>query len=219
MLFAAAAAMLTIGTTLHAMESDDKIVSSFKESYVYKTYLKDDSIKVEAKDGVVTLTGTVADESHKTMAHEAAALLPGVASVDNKLETEADAATESSDKWIGRKVKMALLLHRHVSGLNTTVDVQDGIVTLNGEASSAAQKELAAQYAGDIEGVTAVRNKMTVVEAKEPEERTAGEKIDDASVVAQVKTALMTHRSTSGIKTKVEARSPRLLATYREWTA
>ena len=41
----------------------------------------------------------------------------------------------------------------------------------------------------------------------EPAERTAGEKIDDASVTAQVKTALLTHRSTGALKTKVETRN------------
>jgi hyperosmotically inducible periplasmic protein len=36
--------------------------------------------------------------------------------------------------------------------------------------------------------------------------RSAGEKLDDASISAQVKTALLTHRSTSSVKTKVETR-------------
>jgi len=34
--------------------------------------------------------------------------------------------------------------------------------------------------------------------------QTAGEMIDDASITAQVKLALLTHRSTSAIKTKVK---------------
>ena len=33
-----------------------------------------------------------------------------------------------------------------------------------------------------------------------------GEKIDDASITAQIKTALLVHRSTSAIKTKVSTR-------------
>ena len=33
-----------------------------------------------------------------------------------------------------------------------------------------------------------------------------GEKLDDASIVAQVKAALLTHRSTSALQTKVAAR-------------
>jgi osmotically-inducible protein OsmY len=203
---AAVAAMFVAVTPVRASETDDRIESSFKNSYVYKTYLKDDAVKAEAKDGVVTLTGTVAEESHKALAQDTVTSLPGVTRVDNKLATKAEVAAESADTWIGRKVKLALLYHRNVSGINTTVEVKDGIVTLKGEASSMAQKELAAEYAKDIEGVKEVKNEMTVAATPEMAERTAGEKLDDASITAQVKTALSTHRSTSAVKTKVETR-------------
>ena len=49
----------------------------------------------------MTLTGTVSEESHKTLAHETAAGLPGVARVDNQLATQAEAAAENADTWIG----------------------------------------------------------------------------------------------------------------------
>lgn len=203
---AAVAAMFVISTPLRASEADDGIVSSFEKTYVYKTYLKDDAIKIEAKDGVVTLTGTVAGESHKVLAGETAASLLGVTAVDNQLETKAEVAGENADTWIGRKVKFSLLFHRKVSGINTTVDVKDAIVTLQGEASSMAQKELTSEYAGDIEGVKGVQNDMTVAAAPKPAERTADEKIDDASISGQVKVALLFHRSTNALKTKVETR-------------
>jgi osmotically-inducible protein OsmY len=42
--------------------------------------------------------------------------------------------------------------------------------------------------------------------AKNPAQpgQTTGEKIDDASITAQVKSSLMSHRSTSALKTKVQ---------------
>ena len=205
-LLIATAAMFIASAPLRASDVDDKIESSFEKSYVYKTYLKDDSVKADAKDGVVTLTGTVAEESHKKLAEEIAASLPGVTRVDNKLATKAEVATENADTWIGRKVKLALFFHRNVSYSKTTVEVKDGIVTLKGEASSTAQKELSTEYAKDIEGVKEVKNEMTLATVPEAAERTASQKIDDASVTAQVKTALYTHRSTSAISTKVETR-------------
>ncbi len=206
-LAAAAAVMFAISTPVRASEADDGIVSSFKNSYVNKTYLKDDSAKIVAKDGVVTLTGTVAEESHKTLAQETAASLAGVTRVDNQLVTTAEVAAEKSDTWIGRKLKLALLFHRNVSAVKTTVEVKDGDVTLKGEASSMAQKELTTEYARDIEGVKEVKNEMTVAAVPAPAERTAGEKLDDASISAQVRMALLTHRSTSAIQTKVATRN------------
>jgi len=205
-LAAAAAAMFVISTPLRASEADEKIESSFKNTYVYKTYLVGDAIKAEAKEGVVTLTGTVADESNKALAQETAASLPGVIRVDNKLTTKAEVAAANADTWIGRKVKLALLFHRNVRAGNTIVEVKDKVVTLKGEASSTAQKELTTEYAKDIEGVKLVKNQMTVAATPEKAERTEGEKIDDASVTAQVKMALLTHASTSSVRTKVETR-------------
>jgi len=102
---------------------------------------------------------------------------------------------------------MVLMFHRQTNASGTSVEVLDGIVTLKGEASSTAQKELTTEYASDIEGVKSVKNEMTVAAAPKPAERTAGQKMDDASITAQVKTALSTHRSTSALKTKVETRN------------
>jgi len=178
----------------------------FMQTYVYKTYLKDYALRAEANYGAVTLTGSVPDESYKALAHETMANLPGVTSVDNQLATAAEVAAENEDTWIGRKVKLALLFYRNVNYGKTIVEVKDKVVTLKGEASSTAQKELTSEYARDIEGVVEVRNEMTVTAVQEQTERTEGQKIDDASVAAQVKTALLTHRSTSAVRTKTEVR-------------
>lgn len=210
---AVTAASLATSMPLHASEADDSIESSFKKSYVYVTYLKDDSIKAEAKNGIVTLTGTVNEESHKALAQETAAGIPGVTVVENQLATKAEVAAENADTWMARKVKMTLLFHRNVNAVKTAVEVKDGVVTLKGEASSLAQKELTSEYAKDIEGVKEVKNEMAVASTPEKTERTEGAKVDDASITAQVKMALLTHRSTSSVKTKVETRNGEVLLT------
>jgi osmotically-inducible protein OsmY len=182
---------------------DDGIESSAKKSYVFKTYLKSDDIKIQSKDGVVSLTGTVSEESHKALAQETAASLPGVKSVDNRLEVKGERPAEKSDAWLIMKVKTTLLFHSSVSGFKTEVNVKDGIVTLQGEATSQAQKDLTTEYAKDVEGVKDVRNEMTVSKTSQKTDRTAGEKIDDASITAQVKITLLYHRSTSALNTSV----------------
>src|SRR5580704_13781876 len=83
-LVAAAGTMLATSSSLRA-DTDSRIESAAKKSYVFKTYLKDDSIKTDSKDGVVTLTGTVREASHKALAENTVASLPGVKSVDNQL--------------------------------------------------------------------------------------------------------------------------------------
>ncbi|MEN6473831.1 MAG: BON domain-containing protein [Syntrophaceae bacterium] len=197
-------ALLMFSVSAHASKMDTRIESTAKQSYVFKTYLKADDIKIQSMDGVITLTGTVSEESHKSLARETVASLPGVKSVDNKLEVKGEPATANSDAWLRDKVKATLLFHRSVSA-GTTVDVKDGVVTLRGDAANQAQKELTTEYAKDVEGVKDVKNEMTVTKTVK-KSQTAGEKIDDASITAQVKMTLLYHRSTSALNTKVETK-------------
>ena len=202
-LVVAAVALLASGGPLRASETDDRIETSFKKTYVYKTYLKDEHIKISSKDGAVTLTGDVYNETHKPMAQDTAAALPGVTSVDNRITVVGDQPAESSDTWISMKVKAALLYRRNVSGTKTEVYVKDGVVTLKGVAASQAQKDLTTEYAKDIDGVKGVQNEIVVSASLQTRGETSGEKIDDASITAQVKATLLSHRSTSMLSTKV----------------
>lgn len=201
-LMVAAVVLLLISAPVHASTMDDRIESSAKESYVFKTYLKGDDIKIQSVNGVVSLTGTVSEESHKSLAQETVAGLPGVKSVDNKLEVKGERPAENSDAWLTTKVKTMLLFHRNVSAM-TEVNTKDGIVTLRGDADNQAQKDLTTEYTKDVEGVKDVKNEMTVAKTAK-KTQTVGEKIDDASITAQVKMTLLYHRSTSAINTKVE---------------
>lgn len=198
-----AAALLALSVPVQASKIDRNIEASAQQSYVFKTYLQGDDIKIKSNDGVVTVTGVVLNEAHKILAQETVAGLPDVKSVDNRLEIKGEPA-KNSDAWLVTKVKSTLLFHRSVSA-RTEVDVKDGIVTLKGEATSPAQRELTTEYVKDIEGVKDVKNEMTVAGVME-EKRTVGEKIDDSSITAQVKMTLLYHRSTSAINTKVSTK-------------
>jgi len=201
-LMVAAVALLAISMPVHASKMDDRIESTAKKSYVFKTYLKDDDIKIQSREGAVTLTGTVSEESHKSLARETVAGLPGVKTVDNRLEVKGERPAEGSDAWLMMKVKTTLLFHRSVSGFKTEVNVKEGIVTLQGEATSQAQKDLTTEYAKDVEGVKDVKNGMTVAKTSK-KGRTVDAKIDDASITAQVKMTLIYHRATSALDTSV----------------
>lgn len=207
-LTAAAAAVVLAATSVSAIasEMDDQIESSFTQSFVYKKYLKDEKIKISSSDGAVTLSGSVSDENDKLIAQNIAEVLPNIKSVQNQIEITGERPAEKSDIWISMKVKGTLMYHRNVNAMKTEVSVQDGIVTLKGEASSQAQKDLTAEYANDIDGVKQVKNEMTITSHSDPDTQTIAEKIDDASVTAQVKTALLIHRSTSAVSTKVSTK-------------
>jgi osmotically-inducible protein OsmY len=200
----AVVALLMLSMPVQASKMDNSIESSAKKSYVFQTYLKADDIKVKSEDGVVSLTGTVSEESHKSLAQETVADIPGVKSVNNMLEVKGESPAEMSDAWITAKVKTIFLFHRNVSAM-TEVDTKAGIVTLQGKAVNEAQKDLTTEYAKDVEGVKGVNNEMTVGKIAK-KKQTVGQKIDDASITAQVKMTLLYHRSTSALNTSVKTK-------------
>jgi len=180
--------------------TDSKIEDAAKASYNFRTVLED-HVTVKANDGIVTLTGVVQDKDQKDLAADTVENLPGVTSVKNEI-TLKSTYPEYSDAWMAFKIRSRLLVKANVSASNTTVAVQDGVVTLTGTADNMAQKELTAAYAQDIDHVKSVKNDL-VVKAQPATGETIGEKIDDASITTQVKYALLSHKSTSALKTKV----------------
>jgi hyperosmotically inducible protein len=211
------AALVNI-TTVKASPDDSRIESAAQQSYTFKTYLSADRIHVKSKDGVVTLKGTVANESDRGLAADTVSGLPGVVSVDNELRVRGAQMEEHSDGWLAFKVKSELAFHKNVSVTDTKVDVRDGVVTLSGKAHSQAQKELTGELTKEVEGVKTVDNQLVIVNdaggapivesagAQNNSGETAGQKIDDASITAQVKGALLSHNSTSAVNTKVQTR-------------
>ena len=180
--------------------TDRKIEDAAKASYNYRTVLEH-HVTVKANDGIVTLTGIVQDKDQKDLAADTVENLPGVTSVKNEI-TLKPVYPEYSDAWMAFKIRSRLLVKANVSASDTTVTVQDGVVTLTGTVDNLAQKELTAAYAQDIDHVKSVKNDL-VVKAQPAKGETIGEKVDDASITAQVKYALLSHKSTSALKTKV----------------
>jgi hyperosmotically inducible protein len=199
--------LLMITGYLFATDTDDRIESTAKQSYVFKTFLKNDDIQIHSQDGIVSLTGTVASEAHLLLAAETVADLPGVKSVDNKLEVVGGIPEKYSDAWIRMSVKNMLLLHRNLDASNTQIDVKDGQVTLQGEASSQAAKALTTEYVKDVEGVKDVDNKMTVWTTAKAVQKTVGEFVDDASIKAQIKLALLFHRGTNPLRADITVKN------------
>lgn len=205
-LMAAAFTLLVISVPVQASKTDARIESSARKSYVFKTHLKDDDINIQSKEGAVTLTGLVAEEFHKALAKETVVGLRGVKSVDNRLEIKGAPPTANSDAWLKDKVKLMFTFHRSVISGNTEVDVKDGIVILRGIAISQAQKELTAEYARDVDGVKDIKNEMALSKIGDKTIQTSGEKVDDTSITAQVKMALLLHQSTSALQITVKTK-------------
>jgi len=187
-------------TLFASPDIDRKIEDAAKASYNFRAVLEN-KVTAKVNEGVVTLTGIVADKDLKSVAEDTVSNLPGVTRVENQITLD-PALKEHSDAWIAWKIRYQLLVHANISYTDTKVDVKEGVVTLTGTAENMAQKELTGEYAKNIDWVKSVKNEIVVKPAPSGA-KTVAEAIDDASITSQVKFALFTHKSTSALKTKI----------------
>lgn len=208
------AALFSFNRPLSAPRPHDYIEATVRKSYVFKSFLKGDDIHMLYEHGVVTLTGTVSDESHKVLARETVANLPGVQQVEIRLKEHGQSPEQHSDAWLVSRVKSILWFHQNIDADAIEISARDGTVTLRGAAASAAQMKLICKYAQDVQGVRKVSNEIAVLAATPKADRkpvastpqAAGETIDDASITALVKTTLLYHHSTSSLDITVETK-------------
>ncbi len=149
-------------------------------------------IRIEVVDGVVTLNGNVRNPGHRARAAEVCQKLPEISRVVNKLvyvpggkvrpaaatltdlvrgrerqsakpaiqRVNAEAAAPSNQQiaeQIGSSLKQAGL-----AGMPIDIRFQNGTVTLSGNVQNPAQRNIAQQAAGRIEGVRSVNNQLQV---------------------------------------------------------
>lgn len=204
-------ALLMVAGCLSAAVMDKTIEANIKASYVFRSYLKGDDVKVQTKDGVVTLMGTVRNENHMIMAVDTVADMKGVKSVVNKMEVAGGIPEKRSDGWIHMRLETMLKMHRNLESELTAIEVKDGNVVLQGVADNEAQKALIGLLVKEGEGVKEVDNQMTLekeraeatAEKREGKHRTLDQFIDDSSIKAQVKWALLFHRGTNPFNAEI----------------
>lgn len=91
------------------------------------------------------------------------------------------------DGVLTTRVKTALIGDERTKARQIDVETFRGVVQLNGFVDSAAAKTAAASVARSIRGVTTVKNNLQVGAA----DRTAGQVVDDVTITAQVRSALI----------------------------
>ena len=119
-------------------------------------------IGVSADDGVVTLRGTVRSYSEKSTAERVVLHVYGVKAIANDLVVRLASGAERTDTDIAHAAVSALKWNTAVPDDRITVTVKGGQVTLGGTVDWQYQKDAAGRAVGDLMGVTAVINLVTV---------------------------------------------------------
>jgi osmotically-inducible protein OsmY len=152
---------------------DAWIDGKLEASYLLNSELDNFKINTEVEGGNVTLTGSVPSEAHKELATEIADNLDGVENITNNLKVAAkgdEYADEDRDfksrfydmtTTVSLKSKFAVNDDLEASEIN--IDTKEGVVSLEGEVDSEAEKMLAEEIAAGYDHVSKVDNKLRIV--------------------------------------------------------
>ncbi len=118
-------------------------------------------IGVSAKDGVVTITGTVTTYAEKNAVEEATQAVAGVRAIANEIEVALDESAERDDSEIAAAALGSLKSNASVPADSIKVIVRDGWITLEGEVSMRFQADMAEKAVQNLWGVKGVFNNIT----------------------------------------------------------
>jgi osmotically-inducible protein OsmY len=150
------------------MNSDGQLAERVRRELAYDPSVRDDEIAVAAKDGVVTLGGTVESYATKWRAVEAAERVAGVKAVADDMAVVLPGAEVRSDTDIAHAVATALTWNVQVPEERIKARVDNGWVTLDGTVHWEFQKKAAFRAVRDLAGVRGVRNLIAIRAAPVP---------------------------------------------------
>lgn len=141
-----------------ACRSDRDIVAAAVHALKSNVSVPSSAVTVVVQDGWITLEGKVALWYQKDAAETAVSSLWGVRGVSNRIELQP--APSASD--IQQKIRRSFERLGALEADHVTIEVLDGIVTLNGQVDSWHERDEAARAAWSAPGVTNVLNRLTV---------------------------------------------------------
>lgn len=128
-------------------------------------------IGISTINNKVTLYGVVPTEAHVESMLDIAADTKGVEEVINQLtvrrkedayDSVRGTGQQISDEWLESRVATAIMLNRHLKVRELDIEVDDGICMLSGTVASEEKRQLAEEVARNVQGISEVRNTITV---------------------------------------------------------
>jgi len=140
--------------------SDNKIEESIRAAFDRDPYLNLADLEVAVLNGRAILTGSVFSSFTRRRAEEVAAAVTGVAAVENNV-THVQPERQASDWEVKQDIEDKLYWSPFVDEEDVTVTVEDGVVTLTGEADTSDERRIAEEKAREG-GAASVRNRLKV---------------------------------------------------------
>ncbi|HVA36524.1 MAG TPA: BON domain-containing protein [Candidatus Dormibacteraeota bacterium] len=144
------------------IKSDIELQGDVMHELAFEPQVEASHIGVGARDGVVTLTGTVSDFNEKLAAEHAVKRVSGVRGFVEHLAVEIPPSRRRGDAEIARDVVNALAGDITVPDDRITAKVEGGWLTLEGQVDWRYQREHAGRAVQHLPGIKGVSNMITV---------------------------------------------------------
>lgn len=148
------------------MKSNSELQRDVADALRWQSNVREAEIGVAAKDGVVTLAGTVDSFAQKLAAEKTAKAVLGVRAVAEELVVKLPFSSKRTDTEIAHAAVNALTWNTEVPADRLKVIVEGGWVTLSGEVDYQFQKSAADEVVRCLKGVIGMSNAITVKHAQ-----------------------------------------------------
>ena len=152
------------------MKSDSDLQHDVLEELERDPSIDSSKIGVTAKDGVITLSGTVPRYTEKMTAEELAKSIAGVKAVANDIEVRLPGTGERNDTDIAGAALNALAWNTIVPNERIKVTVRNGWITLEGDVDWQYQRDAARRAVCYLIGVKGVTNQIVIKEKPKPQD-------------------------------------------------
>ena len=142
--------------------SNERIKKDIVDHLYWDVRVDASEVKVVVEDGKVTLSGTVPSFQARVAAEDDAYVIPGVYAVDNDIIVRYVNPLPSESE-LGDRVRSSLSWSPDIDSAGLEVNVENGVVTLNGTVSSLWEKLKAEEVATNVSQATKVVNDIAVV--------------------------------------------------------
>ena len=149
------------------MKSDSQLKTDVLEELRWEPTVTATDIDVEAKDGIVTLRGSVPHYAEKWSAERATQRVEGVKAIAEEMEVSLQGSHKRTDAEIAQAVITALLWHVWVPD-HIQATVENGWVTLSGTVNWGYERTYAQEAVTYLSGVKGVSNTITLKPSVQP---------------------------------------------------
>ncbi len=144
------------------MKTNEELQKDVQDAIKWEPLLNAAEIGVTAKDGIISLNGTVDSYAKKMEAETAAKNVDGVKGVVEKIKIKFGSNYNMTDNDIATNALSALKLNLAVHSKGLTVKVEKGWVTIEGEQAWNYQRVAATNCVNYLFGVQGVTNNITI---------------------------------------------------------